>query len=333
MTSGIAVAGGFTSARCWSVVLDDGQRVFVKVAADDDSVVANRTEALVLKTAASNPLPRLIGISDDGAILATDDLSHADWSVQRFEADFWRAVETIGSLEAPDTLYRVYQGDGRESWSIVAADDRFTLVAGLDPRWFDAALPMLIDASRAADTSGSRLVHGDLAPGNWCRESDSAWRFVDWAQLISATPSSTTRSQPCAYSRAQDADLVAAPARPPRVRCVRRRSIRGGVTRRRLGHRTGPSEDGPDSRHSCELPPRLGIARPSEPNLFVQRHLTGSPAYERLQAWLHREHLDGSHRTCPSLRSSVAPHEPVGGVCPSSSGRGAAPCCCAPFNT
>lgn len=188
VTSSNAVAGGFTSARCWTVVLDDGQRAFVKVATDDESAEGNRTEALVLKTAASDPMPRLIGVSDDGAILATDDLSHADWSVQNFDADFWGTVATIGSLQAPDTLHRSYQGDGREWWSIVAADDRFAPAVGLDPQWFHAALPKLIDASRAADTTGSQLVHGDLAPGNWCRDTGSAWRFVDWGSAHLGNP-------------------------------------------------------------------------------------------------------------------------------------------------
>ncbi|MGH9247886.1 MAG: hypothetical protein ACRD29_26950 [Acidimicrobiales bacterium] len=70
---------GFTASQCWSVDLDDGRRVFAKVAAEDEGAAGNRIEAIVLGTVRSPHVPALVASTDDGRLLVTEDLSDSDW--------------------------------------------------------------------------------------------------------------------------------------------------------------------------------------------------------------------------------------------------------------
>ncbi len=182
------MAGGFTATSCWSVELADGRRVFVKFASTDDSIVGNRVEARVLRAAKGALTPELIAVSDDATVLVTEDLSAADWMPRDFSGEFWSAVGSVSSLEGPDDLFQAHQGSGREWWSQVMADRRFAQAMGVDAGWLALVGPSLIEASLAADTRGNRLLHGDLAPGNWCYQAAPGWRFVDWASAHRGNP-------------------------------------------------------------------------------------------------------------------------------------------------
>ena len=177
-----AVTGGFSGSHCWSVEFADGRSAFVKVATDAETTASNRKEATVLGAVTSRHLPSLIGAFDDERILVVEDLRVADWTTCPSRLDeLWEAIEEIGSHAGPDALWQSYQGSGRDSWSAVGSDARFSEAVGLEPSWLGRHLTELAAASQQADTSGDRLLHGDLAPGNWCYDMAGTWRFVDWA--------------------------------------------------------------------------------------------------------------------------------------------------------
>jgi hypothetical protein len=171
-------------------MLAGGRRAFVKFATDDDGIASNRVERIVLGTIDSPHLPSLMGMSDDAAVLITEDLSAADWTpdVPVAEASFWPAAAAIGALQAPAELPASFQGAGRDPWRNVLRDERFPAAAGLPASWLEAHGATLSAVAMRADTSGDRLVHGDLAPGNWCRDDDGRWRFVDWASAHRGNP-------------------------------------------------------------------------------------------------------------------------------------------------
>jgi hypothetical protein len=184
-----AVTGGFSGSRCWSVELADGQRVFVKVADDDESVAGHRNEAIVLDSVRSRHLPSFIGIFDDGRLLVIEDLGTADWSPLPLRIDeLWDAIGDVGTHAGPPSLWQSFQGSGRDTWAAVVSDDRFGSAVGLEPGWMERYESILTAASQQADTSGDQLVHGDLAPGNWCRDAAGTWRFVDWASAYRGNP-------------------------------------------------------------------------------------------------------------------------------------------------
>ena len=185
-----ARSGGYTAARCWTVELDDRSRVFVKVATDDETTAGNRTELIVLRGVACPHLPVLVAASDDATMIVVEDLADAVWSPRPLpELDgFWEAVAAVGVLAAPPSLPLRPQGSGRDAWSGPLADARLPAALGVSAAWFERHGAALVDASTSADTTGEQLVHGDLAPGNWCRDRSGTWRFVDWAAAARGHP-------------------------------------------------------------------------------------------------------------------------------------------------
>ena len=182
-------AGGFTPAALWSIETEDGTGLFVKVAADHESAVGNRTEAMVMRANTSDRIARFEAISEDGYVLITEDLSQCDWRPSLDDPGaLFDAIAEIGDMIAPDDLLSSFQGSGRDPWPQVLADPRFASAVGIESAWLAAHGEELSVASLAADTSGDGLVHGDLAPGNWCLGRTSGWRFVDWASAHRGNP-------------------------------------------------------------------------------------------------------------------------------------------------
>lgn len=180
--------GGYSTARCWTVWLSDGRRVFAKCGDDAEVREGIRVEALALSGAVPS-MPELLAVADDFSLLVTEDLSDHDWSSPDEDLEaFWTAVAALGSFTPPAELHQAHQGAGRDPWTEVLADPRFAFATGLDAKWLDASASQLVSSALAADTSGDTLLHGDLAPGNWCRRPDGAWRFVDWAGAFRGSP-------------------------------------------------------------------------------------------------------------------------------------------------
>jgi hypothetical protein len=188
LTDVVEMSGGFSRSHCWSVGLDTGRRVFVKAAHDEDTTAGNRNEAIVLTSVSSAHLPAFIGIFDDGRFLVTEDLGTADWSTPLQSGELFAAIAEIGALTGPLQLRQSFQGAGRDTWHGVLIDGRFAPTVGVKREWIDRHGHVLCDASSRADTSGGQLLHGDLAPGNWCLDSVGVWRFVDWASAYRGNP-------------------------------------------------------------------------------------------------------------------------------------------------
>ena len=75
--------GGYSTADRFAVTLADGRRVFVKSAAAPNLATWLRREHEVYAHLQGGFIPRLEGWDDDGErpVLAIEDLSDADWSV------------------------------------------------------------------------------------------------------------------------------------------------------------------------------------------------------------------------------------------------------------
>lgn len=185
----LARGGGYTTARCWTIDLADGRRLFAKVAVDEDGEVGNRTEAIVLGASRSMHRPGLVARTVEGRMLVTEDLPDADWQPTTGGLDtLWEAVAAIGAQRGPPSLRQGYQGAGRDPWEVVLADDRFADAVDVDAGWLSRHGTVISAAARRADTSGDRLVHSDLGPGNWCRDRRGRWMFVDWASAYRGNP-------------------------------------------------------------------------------------------------------------------------------------------------
>jgi len=172
------------------VELDDGRRVFAKVARDDETRGTNRNERVVLEGVRSRHFPNFVAATTDGTVLLIEDLSGADWDppvLDDVEA-LWAAITSVGQEPGPLALFQAFQGSGRDPWSAVLADARFATAVGVDAEWLSTYGPELAAAAVQADTSGDRLLHGDVGPGNWCRRADRTWVFVDWASAYRGNP-------------------------------------------------------------------------------------------------------------------------------------------------
>ena len=182
-------SGGFTAARCWVIVLDDGRSLFAKFAGDDESISANLVEAAVLASLDTSHSPSLVAAAEDGTLMLTDDLSNADWTPASGDlAGLWIALDALGEGAGPESLAIGPQGAGRDPWTKVLADPRFADAIDVPRDWLDEHGSTWSAAARLADTTGDRLVHGDPGPGNWCRSSDGTWLLVDWASASRGSP-------------------------------------------------------------------------------------------------------------------------------------------------
>ncbi|MEM9033120.1 MAG: phosphotransferase [Actinomycetota bacterium] len=183
VTSLTETVGGFTSARTYRALLDDGRTVFAKIATDDAGRETIALEARALRLGAA-PMPRLFGADSPGGVLVTEWLD-AEWSPPLHEpTPLWVSIDALAELDPPEELFLVFQGAGREWWSDVVAVDHDRL----DLPWIRRHVEVLRTASLAADTSGDRLLHGDLGPGNWCHDHARRWRFVDWGAAHRGNP-------------------------------------------------------------------------------------------------------------------------------------------------
>jgi hypothetical protein len=168
--------GAYSPAGRWVVTWADGGSSFVKAEDGDHGLVR---EHLVLSSVTAPWLPRFEAY-DAGPprVLVTEDLSHARWDtpVTAEDADaFAAACDALEGVPAPDGIAPMYGAVPWPSAEEVAA-------TGLaDASWLSRHLATLADAASRADTSGDRLVHGDVWMQNWCRVPGRGVVVVDWA--------------------------------------------------------------------------------------------------------------------------------------------------------
>jgi hypothetical protein len=185
---------GLSAAARYSVTLEDGSRVFVKAATDEQTSDWLRTEYLALQCVPDRFVPAVVGWLDepDGyPILLTEDLRRAHWPASHEGVD-WRpgdidrvlaAVADLSCVRAPDAFVPTARGGTRWPSLVGEGPDReASLGLGLcSEAWLAHAAPPLVTAEAGLDDSGDRVVHGDLRSDNICIDGERVV-FVDWGE-------------------------------------------------------------------------------------------------------------------------------------------------------
>jgi thiamine kinase-like enzyme len=170
----------------FTVLMDDGRRVFVKAANDRQLAESIRREAEVYAHLHGPFMPELVVFEDDALrpLLVLEDLSHADWQV-RWDAARVTAVRAaltaLAASPPPPHTPTARETLGEVArWETVGSDPRPFLSTGIRSRdWLDRALPTLLAAAAAAPVDGEDLLHLDVRSDNLCFRDGSAI-LVDW---------------------------------------------------------------------------------------------------------------------------------------------------------
>jgi hypothetical protein len=247
--------GGYaTNTAKWTVELDDGRRIFVKLALDELAADWLRNEVHVYRSVRARFLPRLLGWHDEGGVtlLALEDLSGAHWPPPWLPGQVSLVLEAVAEVHttaAPTELPLLI--DAREEldgWPAVAADPEPLLSTGVCSReWLESALPRLARASGECDLSGDAFVHLDLRSDNLCVR-DGRVVLVDWnharignplIDVVAWAPSLRLEGGPEPWELVRDSEGLAAlvagyfaaraglppPATAPSVRAFQRRQL------------------------------------------------------------------------------------------------------------
>jgi aminoglycoside phosphotransferase (APT) family kinase protein len=159
----------------------------VKIAAFDYTAEWLRREHHVYAALDGQPfLPRVLGWDDDGLApaLALEDLSRALWPPPWDGVRIDAALATLASVHAtppPEGVPPAVESQfGLDGWPDVAADPQPFLSLGLcSPGWLHDHLPVLSDASAAAEIQGTSFLHFDVRGDNLCLRDGGAV-LVDW---------------------------------------------------------------------------------------------------------------------------------------------------------
>jgi aminoglycoside phosphotransferase len=199
VVSAITQRGGFSPGVAARLVLDSGERAFVKAVGDinPDSPGIHRAEARVAAALPlGTPAPRLLGsIDSDGwVILLFEDVAGRMPSMPWQPAELERVLDAVTELaasltpapiDAPPVTTRISQlGKG---WHQLAASGRDNR-ADLDP-WAAKHLDELValEKNGGAAASGTSLVHADIRADNILL-TDERVVFVDWPWACQAQP-------------------------------------------------------------------------------------------------------------------------------------------------
>jgi hypothetical protein len=187
-------SGYGTNTAKWSAELDDGRRVFVKLALDELASDWLRDEWRVYGSLSANFIPEVIAWHDMGGttFLAIEDLADGHWPPPWLAGQVSLVLETLDEVHAataPRELRAL--ADLREAldgWAIVAADPEPFLSRGVCSReWLARSLPRLAEASSECELEGEALLHLDLRSDNLCIR-DGAVLFVDWNHACTGNP-------------------------------------------------------------------------------------------------------------------------------------------------
>ena len=184
---------GLSAAARYSVTLEDGGRVFVKAATDEETERWLRNEYLALQCVPGRFGPTVVAWLDEPGsrpILVVEDLTGAHWPASHQGVD-WRPGDIDRVLSAVQDLSTVRAASmfaptqvAPPLWPTFVSEgpdhDAFLELGLCTPAWFSSAEPALLDAEAALDDSGDWLVHGDLRSDNICLE-DERVVFVDWS--------------------------------------------------------------------------------------------------------------------------------------------------------
>jgi hypothetical protein len=184
-------AGGYTTARRLVATLSDGTTWFVKAAVDAPTTRWLVAERRAYETLGTVPFaPSFVGADD--CVLVLEDLRHGHWPPPWRPGDIDRVLATLDDLSstvAPDWAEPVSSArGGLRRWATLA-DEPATVVAHRTCtfEWLERALPVLIDAERAAPLDGDGIVHLDVRSDNLCLLDDRI-AIVDWNLLCRSAP-------------------------------------------------------------------------------------------------------------------------------------------------
>jgi thiamine kinase-like enzyme len=171
----------------FSVLLDDGRRVFVKAAQAEHTAAWLRREHEIYAHLGGSFIPRLEVFEDDPVypVLILEDLSDADWSVRWDEervAVVRAALAELRTKEPPPNTRSVRETfpDFFGRWRAVQQDPEPFLSTGIRSReWLQRALPVLSAAADAARVDGAGILHLDVRSDNICFREGKAI-LVDW---------------------------------------------------------------------------------------------------------------------------------------------------------
>jgi hypothetical protein len=179
-----AVEGG---NERFSVLLEDGRRVFVKAARAEHSAGWLRREHEVYAHLRGSFIPSLEAFEDDPLypILVLEDLSDADWGAlwdwKRVEL-VRAALSELAASDPPPNTKPVREAFSQlfGRWRTVEEEPRPFLSTGIRSRkWLEHALPTLIAAADAVPADGDDVLHLDVRSDNLCIREGKAV-LVDW---------------------------------------------------------------------------------------------------------------------------------------------------------
>jgi hypothetical protein len=178
-------SGGWSVNEHWLVELADGRRAFLKHAASMEPCPTwLRHERAAYAAFEGSFVPRVLGWKDGARpLLVLEDLSAgAHWPPPWRSGEVDAVLATLREVAATPVLAPLPRiaDDSIGGWPAVARDPEPFLRLGLVSRdWLDAALPLLVRASKATRLDGEALLHGDVRSDNLCLRDGRAI-LVDW---------------------------------------------------------------------------------------------------------------------------------------------------------
>jgi aminoglycoside phosphotransferase (APT) family kinase protein len=185
-TEPVRGSGYGTNTAKWSVELDGGRRVFVKLALDELAAGWLRDEARVYTSVTASFLPAFVAWHDEPGqtFLVMEDLSAAHWPPPWSPEQIAAVLATLDAVHTTTPPAGLPSLEGARSrldgWTDVAADPEPFLTTGVCTRaWLDAALPTLAAASRDCVLSDDAFLHLDVRSDNLCFRGEQVL-LVDW---------------------------------------------------------------------------------------------------------------------------------------------------------
>jgi SAM-dependent methyltransferase len=177
--------GGYSIAERWSLDLDDGRRVFAKMAPTDDIAWRIRDEYHNMIAIDADFRCDVIAWEDgDRPLLVLEDLSDARWPPPWEPGDIDRVLATLERVWSTEPPAHLPSAERVRSmfagWETIAESPEGFLSLGIASRgWLERCLPTLIEAARSCPLEGSDLLHFDVRSDNLCFTADRVV-FVDW---------------------------------------------------------------------------------------------------------------------------------------------------------
>jgi hypothetical protein len=178
-------SGYGTNTAKWCVELDDGRRVFVKHALDENAVNWLRDEAKIYGTLEADFLPSFVAFNDEQeTFLVIEDLSDAHWPPPWSPEQIAIAKTTLDEVHAakppPDLPSLEHLRAWLDGWPTIADDPKPFLSTGLCTReWLEQGLPALSQASAQSELGGDGFLHCDFRSDNACFRGEQML-IVDW---------------------------------------------------------------------------------------------------------------------------------------------------------